>query len=201
MAERLQVLNQAETFFNAVAAGGLLDRIGQVGGQVDYILFVLMRYWVPTVLPPAGRERVTKNDADYWLESEQILKFAAVRLRELKPLIELLTTPNPVSEGLAPPSVAAPMAELELSSIVEGIERRFVHAVDVAVANLHRFESRPGEAPVSWDAVGVSLLGALHHVLGLAMTPAVRDAWAAAYAAVAASMRAASSAERSSKAA
>jgi len=121
MAERLQVLNQAETFFNAVAAGGLLDRIGQVGGQVDYILFVLMRYWVPTVLPPAGRERVTKNDADYWLESEQILKFAAVRLRELKPLIELLTTPNPVSEGLAPPSVAAPMAELELSSIVEGI--------------------------------------------------------------------------------
>ena len=80
-------------------------------------------------------------------------------------------------------------------------ERRFVHAVDVAVANLHRFESRPGEAPVSWDAVGVSLLGALHHVLGLAMTPAVRDAWAAAYAAVAASMRAASSAERATKAA
>ena len=80
-------------------------------------------------------------------------------------------------------------------------ERRFVHAVDVAVANLHRFETRPGEAPVSWDAVGVSLLGALHHVLGHAMTPAVRDAWAAAYAAIATAMRAASAADRSTKAA
>jgi hypothetical protein len=122
MAERLHVLDQAEAFFKKVAAGGLLDRIRQVGAQVDYVLFVLTRYWVPTVLPPAGRERLTKNDADYWLESEQILKAAATRLRELKPLIELLTTPNPVSERLAAPSVTtAPMAELELSNIVEGI--------------------------------------------------------------------------------
>ena len=98
MGERLHVLDRAESFFKAAAAVGLRHRIGQVGGQVDYILFVLMRYWVPTVLPPAGRERLTKNDADYWLESEQILKAAATRLRELKPLIELLTTPNPVSE-------------------------------------------------------------------------------------------------------
>ena len=31
-----------------------------------------------------------QNDPDYWLESEQILKAATVRLRELKPLIEFL---------------------------------------------------------------------------------------------------------------
>ncbi|MDH4187761.1 MAG: hypothetical protein OEV08_12270, partial [Nitrospira sp.] len=41
----------------------------QVGAQADYVLFVLMRYWVPTVLPPPGRERLTKSDPDYWLES------------------------------------------------------------------------------------------------------------------------------------
>jgi hypothetical protein len=122
MGERLQVHERAESFFKASAAAGLLDRIGQVGAQVDYLLFVLMRYWVPTVLPPAGRERLTKNDADYWLESEQILKAAAIRLRELKPLIELLTTPNPVSETVASQHIgASPVAELELSSIVEGI--------------------------------------------------------------------------------
>jgi hemoglobin-like flavoprotein len=80
-------------------------------------------------------------------------------------------------------------------------ERRFVHAVDVAVNNLHRFEARPGEAPVSWDAVGVALLGALQHVLGPAMLPAVRDAWAAAYAVIATAMRAASSADRATRAA
>ena len=122
MGERLQVADRAESFFKAAAAGGLLDRIGQVGGQVDYILFVLMRYWVPTVPPPAGRERLTKSDADYWLESEQILKAAATRLRELKPLIELLTTPNPVSDSLSGQSVnPSPVTELELSSIIEGL--------------------------------------------------------------------------------
>ena len=122
MGERLQVLDRADAFFKAAGASGLLDRIGQVGGQLDYMLFVLMRYWVPTVLPPAGRERLTKNDADYWLESEHILKAAATRLRELKPLIELLTTPNPLSEHLSGHNPnAPPVAELELSSIVEGI--------------------------------------------------------------------------------
>jgi hypothetical protein len=47
-----------------------------------------MLYWVLTVLPLPGRERLTKNDLDYRLELERILKAAAVRLRELKPLIE-----------------------------------------------------------------------------------------------------------------
>jgi len=99
MGARLAVLDRAQAFFTAVQTGNHFDRIAQVGAQADYVLFVLMRYWVPTVLPPPGRERLTKNDPDYWLESEHILKAAAVRLRELKPLIELLTAPGPLSEA------------------------------------------------------------------------------------------------------
>jgi len=122
MSDRLHVADRARFFFKQMGSDGQLDRIAQIGGQVDYILFVLMRYWVPTVLPPPGRERFTKNDPDYWLESEHILKAAAARLRELKPLIELLTTPSPLSEvrpgkGIDP----SPVVELELSGIVEGI--------------------------------------------------------------------------------
>ena len=122
MAKRLHVAERAQSFFKEAAGGGLLDRIAQVGGEVDYILFVLMRYWVPTVLPPVGRERLTKNDLDYWLESEQMLKAAATRLRELKPLIELLTSPSPLTDTSSEKPISAPpVAELELSSIVEGI--------------------------------------------------------------------------------
>jgi hemoglobin-like flavoprotein len=79
----------------------------------------------------------------------------------------------------------------ESAEQAEARERRFLHSVGVAVHNLHRFESRAGDPPVSWDAVGVALLGALQHVLGMAMTPQVRDAWAAAYAGIATAMRAA----------
>jgi hypothetical protein len=122
MSERLHVADRAQRFFTGVRAGGLVDRVVQVGGRTDYILFVLMRYWVPTVLPPPGRERLTKNDPDYWLESEQILKAAAGRLRELKPLIELLTTPSPLAE--APPGRRidpSPVVELELANIIDGV--------------------------------------------------------------------------------
>lgn len=79
-----------------------------------------MRYWVPTVLPPPGRERLTKNDPDYWLESEQILKTAAARLRELKPIIELLTMPGHQIDSTSV-SHASPSAimELELANVVE----------------------------------------------------------------------------------
>jgi hypothetical protein len=122
MAERLHVADRAQTFFRGKQTEIVLQRIGQVGGQVDYILFVLMRYWVPTVLPPAGRERLTKNDPDYWLESEQILKTAATRLRELKPLIELLTMPNPLANPSSGKDVSqSPVVELELANVVEGI--------------------------------------------------------------------------------
>ena len=122
MGDLLHVTDRARSFFRQVGSNGQLDRIAQVGGQVDYVLFVLMRYWVPTVLPPPGRERLTKKDPDYWLETEQILKAAAARLRELKPLIELLTTPSLLSES--PPGKGidpSPVAEVELSGIVEGI--------------------------------------------------------------------------------
>ena len=120
--ERLHVADRARSFFKKVVAGEHLERIAKLGGQADYILFVLMRYWVPTVLPPPGRERLTKNDPDYWLESEQILKIAAVRLRELKPLIELLTTPSPWADSPASRGVSeSPVVELELGKIIEGI--------------------------------------------------------------------------------
>lgn len=122
MADRLTVTGRAHSFFKRALSEGWLARIAQLGGEVDYVLFVLMRYWVPTVLPPEGRERLTKNDPDYWLESEQILKAAASRLRELKPLIELLTTPSPLSDVNPEITVTpSPVAELELSNIIEGI--------------------------------------------------------------------------------
>lgn len=121
LANGLQVADRARGFFASLKSGHLAERITQVGGQVDYILFVLMRYWVPTVLPPPGRERLTKNDPDYWLESEQILKAAVHRLRELKPLIELLTTPNPLAETAVERGPATPVAEVELGKMLEGI--------------------------------------------------------------------------------
>lgn len=121
LANGLQVADRARGFFGSLKSGHLAERITQVGGQVDYILFVLMRYWVPTVLPPPGRERLTKNDPDYWLESEQILKAAVHRLRELKPLIELLTTPNPLAETAIERGPATPVAEVELGKMLEGI--------------------------------------------------------------------------------
>ncbi|MCG3777694.1 MAG: hypothetical protein JW388_0388 [Nitrospira sp.] len=120
--ERLQVADRARDFFTGMRVGRVFDRIAQSGGQADYLLFVLMRYWVPTVLPPSGRERLTKNDPDYWLESEQILKAATVRLRELKPLIELLTTPNPLAElAFRGGAVPSPVAEVDLGKMLEGI--------------------------------------------------------------------------------
>lgn len=122
MAERLSVADRAQGFFNGIRSGNVLQRIEQVGGKVEYVLFVLMRYWVPTVLPPPGRERITKNDPDYWLESEQILKRAATRLRELKPIIELLTTPGHQIDPAAVSHVnPSPVMELELANVVEGL--------------------------------------------------------------------------------
>lgn len=122
MSERLHVEDRAQTFFKGVQTGHLFERIVQAGGQADYVLFVLMRYWVPTVLPPPGRERLTKNDPDYWLESEHILKAAAARLRELKPLIELLTAPSPLAEPLPGKNLSqSPVVEIELANMIEGI--------------------------------------------------------------------------------
>jgi hypothetical protein len=123
MGRRLQVEDRVEAFFRrAMGVSQALAGVVQVGGEVEYILFVLVRYWIPVVLPPAGRERTSKGDPDYWLESEQILKAAAVRLRELKPLIELLTATNPLGTGTPEASSASPpMVEVELANMLQGI--------------------------------------------------------------------------------
>lgn len=123
MGRRLQVEDRVEAFFRrALGVSQALVGVAQVGGQVEYVLFVLVRYWIPVVLPPPGRERLSKGDPDYWLESEHILKAAAVRLRELKPLIELLTVANPLSVGAGDQApVQPPVVEVELANMLQGI--------------------------------------------------------------------------------
>ncbi|MDQ6734676.1 MAG: hypothetical protein M3Z35_11295 [Nitrospirota bacterium] len=123
LAQRLGVGERVWEFFkNALGHEGALERVRRVGGNVHYLLFVVLRYWIPAVLPPAGRERLTKNDPDYWLESEQILRAAVVRLRQLKPLIELLTAPNPIAqEPTSTAPAAKPVVEVELARMLEGI--------------------------------------------------------------------------------
>jgi hypothetical protein len=123
LAQRLSVGDRVQGFFkHALGRDGALARVGQMGGNIHYVLFVVLRYWIPAVLPPAGRERLTKSDPDYWLESEQILRAAVVRLRELKPLIELLTAANPLAHDPPPAAPgAAPVVEVELARMLEGI--------------------------------------------------------------------------------
>ena len=97
LAQRLNIEDKVEQFFHdATTPHNVLDRVVEVDGDMQYILFVLVRHWIPIVLPPPGRERIAKHDPDYWLESAQILNAAVTRLRELKPLIDLLTTVNPL---------------------------------------------------------------------------------------------------------
>ena len=123
MAARLGVQERGQGFFkNALGPNRVLQRIDRVGGDVHYVLFVLLRYWIPAVLPPPGRERMAKSDLDYWLESEQILKNAVARLRELKPLIELLTAASPfLPESPESVSAAKPVVEVDLARMLEGI--------------------------------------------------------------------------------
>lgn len=123
MARRLGVAERGQAFFkNALGRDGILDRVTRLGADPHYVLFVLLRYWIPPVLPPPGRERTSKSDQDYWLESEQILKGAVTRLRELKPLIDLLTAPNPfAAEPPAGSPQTSPVVEVELARMLEGI--------------------------------------------------------------------------------
>ncbi|RMH32723.1 MAG: hypothetical protein D6690_13255 [Nitrospirae bacterium] len=119
LAARLGVQEKASAFFdNALGPGKVFDRADREGGDLDYILFVLLRHWIPAVLPPAGRERLTKNDLDYWLESEHILKTAVARLKELKPVIDLLTMPNPLTDTSRSSS---PVVEVALARMLEDI--------------------------------------------------------------------------------
>lgn len=122
MADRFGLVERARSFFTqALGRERTLEQVANVGGDLNYILFILLRYWIPPVLPPPGRERMAKNDPDYWLESEQILKVAVARLRELKPLIELLTASNPLSPTPSPSPQTAPVVEVELANMLEGI--------------------------------------------------------------------------------
>ena len=74
-------------------------KVAGAQGDLDYVLFVLLRYWVPPILPPAGKERMVKGDADYWIESERILKQAVRRMRELRPFLQMLTESHPGPES------------------------------------------------------------------------------------------------------
>lgn len=119
LARRHGVAERTERFFHqGLGPQNALDRAAQEGGDLDYILFILIRHWIPPVLPPSGQERTAKNDSDYWLESERILKVAVVRLRELKPVIDMLTTPNPIEISNASPH---PEVEIELANMLEEI--------------------------------------------------------------------------------
>ena len=115
-ATRLGVGGHCVSFF-APGSGAheALTKVAEAQGDLDYVLFVLIRYWVPPILPPAGKERAAKSDPDYWIESEHILKEAVARLRELRPFLTMLTESGP----RAPAESAAP--ELDLSGLLEGI--------------------------------------------------------------------------------
>ncbi len=120
LAQRLTINEQVERFFhNANTPPAVPDRVAAVHGDMHYILFVLVRHWIPVVLPPPGRERLSKHDPDYWLESAQILEAATVRLRELKPLIDLLAADNPFAP--VKPAPASPVIEVELANMLQGI--------------------------------------------------------------------------------
>lgn len=122
LAQRHHVADRTEQFFHhGLGPDRALDRAAQEGGDLDYILFTLIRHWIPPVLPPEGKERTAKQDSDYWLESERILKAAVARLRELKPVIDMLTTPNPLDPSPSSQSSSGPQVEVELANMVEGI--------------------------------------------------------------------------------
>ena len=122
LALRHHVADHTERFFQqGLGPNQALERAAQEGGDLDYILFTLIRHWIPPVLPPEGKERTAKHDSDYWLESEHILKTAVARLRELKPVIDMLTSPNPLIPTPSPESSDGPQVEVELANMVEGI--------------------------------------------------------------------------------
>src|SRR2546427_3127846 len=102
-----------------------LMKVHGAQGDLDYVLFVMIRYWVPPILPPAGKERTVKSDPDYWTESERTLKQAVSRLRELRPFLQMLTEshpgPNPQPQGAQAQGDNPSTPELDLSALLEGI--------------------------------------------------------------------------------
>src|SRR2546428_510128 len=125
-AKRLGVDTQCESFL-APESGGMeaLMKVHGAQGDLDYVLFVMIRYWVPPILPPAGKERTVKSDPDYWTESERILKQAVSRLRELRPFLQMLTESpsgtNPQPQGAQAQRDNPSTPQLDLSALLEGI--------------------------------------------------------------------------------
>lgn len=124
-ADRLGVGPQCKAFISPESgAAEALTRVAGAGADLNYVLFVLIRYWVPPVLPPHGKERTVKGDLDYWIESEHILKQAVTRLRELRPFLTMLTEPphGPRHRSQDAPAEGEPAPpELDLSALLNGI--------------------------------------------------------------------------------
>ena len=60
-AKRLGVESQCEAFLSPESGGmEAMMKVAGAQGDLDYVLFVLLRYWVPPILPPAGKERMVK---------------------------------------------------------------------------------------------------------------------------------------------
>jgi len=80
-----------------------------------------------------------------------------------------------------------------LSFVVGGLDR--IEQLLPAVQGLGRSHVRYGVVDKHYDSVGAALLWTLEHGLKDAWTPAVRDAWVAAYTLVAGAMKDAARAE------
>ena len=120
-AKRLGVGSQCDAFLSPESGAiEAFTKVAQAQGDLHYVLFVLIRYWVPPILPPAGKERTVKGDPDYWIESEQILKQAVGRLRELRPFLAMLTESHPLPKTAGPDENRTD-PELDLSALLEGI--------------------------------------------------------------------------------
>jgi hemoglobin-like flavoprotein len=74
-----------------------------------------------------------------------------------------------------------------LSVVVATADR--LHTLGPSLEELGRGHLRYGVEDQHYDTVGIALLATLESALGKAFTPAVREAWALAYAGVATNMR------------
>jgi hemoglobin-like flavoprotein len=74
-----------------------------------------------------------------------------------------------------------------LSVVVATADR--LHTLGPSLEELGRGHLRYGVEDRHYDTVGIALLATLESALGKAFTPAVREAWALAYASVATHMR------------